>query len=506
MTPPSSPPTQQPPEDASSALPYPSPDAPPIHVVASPTDALSAQHQAVDPWTPGEDLPVSLLRNQNFLCLWIAQVFSQLADRIVFVVFINAIAVEFGASDRLNSGLYVAFTIPAILLTAIAGVFVDRWPRRLTLVSTNWLRAFSLLLLPWTINQHQVLWVYALAFVQSAATQFFVPAEAATIPQVASKKQILEANALFTTTMMGSVIFGFALGDPFITLFTERYVHWALAGLFFLAGAVLFGLRVPKNDTPTCQTNPSGPSTTPPCLTLKDHCRQFLADLREGFFYIQETPAVLRAMLKLALLFSGVVAMCLLFVSFAQKFLYESPQIAAQKFGHIIAVSGLGMTLGAVVLSRLGHVLHGQTRHRVVDTGLCLIGLMLAALTLITVVSPAMHQPTGIPGITARILYTFVCALMMGVGGSLVAVPLQSTLHELIPEDKRGKVMGVQFTLLSTASTLPAVLVGFGAEFLGVRSLLSIIATPFIAIGLMDLLATFIGQGPSRPPTDSSRP
>jgi len=50
------------------------------------------------------------------------------------------------------------------------------------------------------------------------------------------------------------------------------------------------------------------------------------------------------------------------------------------------------------------------------------------------------------------------------------------------------------------------VLVGFGAEYLGVRSLLSIIATPFLAIGLLDLVATIVGKAPDQPPADSSRP
>ena len=83
----------------------------------------------------------SVLSNKNFLALWIGQIFSQLADRIIFVVFIALIVQHYGADDKYNSYLYVAFTIPAILLTAIAGVFVDRWPRRATLVTTNLLRA-----------------------------------------------------------------------------------------------------------------------------------------------------------------------------------------------------------------------------------------------------------------------------------------------------------------------------------------------------------------------------
>ena len=60
---------------------------------------------------------------------------------VAAALFIAAIATFFGSNDRYNSYLYVAFTIPAILLTAVAGVFVDRWNRRAVLVITNVLRA-----------------------------------------------------------------------------------------------------------------------------------------------------------------------------------------------------------------------------------------------------------------------------------------------------------------------------------------------------------------------------
>jgi MFS family permease len=76
---------------------------------------------------------------------------------------------------------------------------------------------------------------------------------------------------------------------------------------------------------------------------------------------------------------------------------------------------------------------------------------------------------------------------MLGVGAALVAVPLQSVLHELIPEDKRGKIMGVQFTLLSTCSTLPVVLTGVGVDVLGVAPMLVILGIPLLILGVKGL-------------------
>ncbi len=83
----------------------------------------------------------AVLKNPAFLFLWLGQIASQLGDRIVFVIFVALITAYYGANDSYNSWLYIAFTIPAICLTAIAGVFVDRWPRQRVLVATNLIRA-----------------------------------------------------------------------------------------------------------------------------------------------------------------------------------------------------------------------------------------------------------------------------------------------------------------------------------------------------------------------------
>ena len=55
-------------------------------------------------------------------------------------------------------------------------------------------------------------------FLISTLTQFFAPAEQAIIPLIVEKRNLLSANSLYTTTMMASVIIGFAVGEPFLAL------------------------------------------------------------------------------------------------------------------------------------------------------------------------------------------------------------------------------------------------------------------------------------------------
>ena len=93
-----------------------------------------------------------------------------------------------GGSSTAVSLLFLAFLGPAILLSAPAGVFVDRFDRRDILFFTNIVRAVAfggLLLAPGNLPV-----TYLLIIVTATATTFFIPAEAAMIPRVATPSQL----------------------------------------------------------------------------------------------------------------------------------------------------------------------------------------------------------------------------------------------------------------------------------------------------------------------------
>jgi Major Facilitator Superfamily len=188
-----------------------------------------------------------VLQNQNFLFLWAGQVFSQLADKVYLVLMIALITTQFQTEGQTVSGwvssVMVAFTIPAVLFGSFAGVLVDRWSKKWTMVLTNVLRGGLVLLLPlllWVVKPYgnflQVplgFWmVLVVTFLVSTLTQFFAPAEQSTIPLIVDKPQLLSANSLYTFTMMLAVVVGFAAGDPLLELSTVLLGHLPWVGAF----------------------------------------------------------------------------------------------------------------------------------------------------------------------------------------------------------------------------------------------------------------------------------
>ncbi|MGH2542338.1 MAG: MFS transporter, partial [Ardenticatenaceae bacterium] len=126
----------------------------------------------------------ALLRNSAFRDLWIAQLLSQTAHNGIHYVELLMIARLTNSTGHVGL-MILAFTLPAVLFSAIAGVVVDRFPKRRILVGSNVVRVVTALsyivALQFFRGDFLLLWVYSVTFLASAIAQFFAPAEGATI-------------------------------------------------------------------------------------------------------------------------------------------------------------------------------------------------------------------------------------------------------------------------------------------------------------------------------------
>ncbi|RAQ39765.1 arabinose efflux permease [Arthrospira sp. O9.13F] len=409
-------------------------------------------------------LPV--LRNRNFLALWSGQVFSQLADKVYLVLMIAVISTEFQQANQSISGwvsaVMIAFTIPAVLFGAGAGVYVDRWPKKMVLVLTNLLRGGLVLILP------ILLWLsegmkftkfplgfcllLLITFLVSTLTQFFAPAEQAAIPLIVERKHLLSANSLYTTTMMASVIVGFAVGEPLLALadtLLERLGSQLPVGKelivgsgYAIAGLLLLLMKTGEQQNVSSQEQP-----------------HILEDLREGMRYLRDHHGVRNALLQLVILFSIFAALAVLAVRVAELI----PNLKSSQFGFLLAAAGLGMAIGAAIL---GHIGHQFSHFRIALLGsigmaICLVGLAFFSQQL----APAL-------GLIS----------LLGVFGAMVGIPMQTTIQAETPEEMRGKVFGLQNNAINIALSLPLALAGITETLCGLSSV-------FLALAILSVLA-----------------
>lgn len=407
-------------------------------------------------------LPV--LKNRNFLTLWAGQVFSQLADKVYLVLMIALIASRFQAEGQTISGwvssIMIAFTIPAVLFGSIAGVYVDRWSKKLVLVVTNLLRGGLVFTLPpllWLTKGWSPLaglpvgfWLLlGITFLVSTLTQFFAPAEQSAIPLIVERRHLLSANSLYTTTMMASVIIGFAVGEPLLALADQLVSHlgWTAIGLgkelvvgsgYAIAGLVLLLLNLGEQIQRRKATGTEFAPEEPPHV---------LQDIRDGLRYLGKQNRVRSALIQLVILFSVFAALAVLSVRLAEVM----PAIKASQFGFLLAAGGVGMAFGAAFI--------GQFGQRFSHAQLSLFGSLGMAGSLF-----------GLSLFAERLVPALLLIATMGAFAAAIGVPMQTTIQEETPEEMRGKIFGLQNNAINIALSLPLALAGVAETFLGLRA------------------------------------
>src|SRR5919199_1525059 len=137
----------------------------------------------------------ALLRQRNFSCIWIGGLISLAGDWMLLTA-LPVYVYQSTGSTLATGAMLAARVVPRILLGSVAGVFVDRWDRRRTLVVANLLLAFGLLPLL-AVDAVDRLWiVYLVAFAQATTAQFVLPAEGALLPRLLPESELVPANAM----------------------------------------------------------------------------------------------------------------------------------------------------------------------------------------------------------------------------------------------------------------------------------------------------------------------
>lgn len=419
-------------------------------------DSVAAGEAAPMP-TPAKSQ--SVLKNRNFVTLWSGQIFSQLADKVYLVLMIAIIESQFQSENQSISGwvsaILIANTIPAVLFGSLAGVFVDRWHKKEVLVSTNLLRGALVLVVPlllW-LTKGQVVAnlplgfeiLLVVTFVVSTLGQFFAPAEQATISMIVDKPNLLSANSLYTTTAMGSLIVGFAIGEPILALADSLGASIGLGvniGKEVLVGAsyAIAGILLILLRTGETKQIPTGDEP------------HVLADLKDGVRYLGEHKQIKGALIQLVILQSVIASMTVVAVRMAELL----PEIKASQFGFLLAAGGVGMALGAVGLNYIGQ--------KFSRAQLSLYGSVGVAVALVGL------------SFSQSLWLSLLCLVGMGVFSASVAIPSTTTIQSETPEEMRGKVFGLQNNAINIALSLPLALTGLAETALGVPTVLLCLA------------------------------
>jgi MFS family permease len=418
-----------------------------------------------------------VLRNPRFLALFGSQILTQVGGNMVLF---GLTVTVFGLTDSSTavSLLLLTFLVPAVIFGAIAGVFVDMFDRRLILVWSNVLRAGLYLLL--VIFPDQLLLIYVVTAIVATLTTFFGPAEAAMIPLVVKREQLLTANSFFILMLQASFVIGFALLGPA----AHRFLGMDLLLIIVAAAYGLAGLL--------CWALPPAPAASGGMASLASARRAVeatLSQLREGLRYIGAHHNILWSLTYLAITASLIGVLGALGPAFAS----EELGLQDSDLVVILLPLGAGLVSGIVILNVVGHRL---PRRRLIEAGMIALGTSLIVLGF------AQNLPVLRNGddITALLVVVVTLAFIAGVCYAFVAVPAQTSLQEELPSDVRGRVFGVLNMLVSLASFVPIIVAGPLADVLSAAAVIILSAVLVLGIGIASIVfAHPLVTGSARP-------
>jgi MFS family permease len=193
-------------------------------------------------------LPASLspLAERNFRLLWIGQSVSSIGDSLVSVALAFATLSVAHSASALGLVLAVS-TVARVVALPIGGVWSDRLPRQLVMLSSDWVRAavhgvMALLL----ITGHAQLWQLVVqAILYGFAAGFFMPASGALVPQTVSATRLQQANALMGLSRSFSEVGGPAVAGLLVAVVGPGWVFAIDAATFVVSAISLAFLQVP---------------------------------------------------------------------------------------------------------------------------------------------------------------------------------------------------------------------------------------------------------------------
>ncbi len=377
--------------------------------------------------------------------LWLAQVVSVFGDFLAIFAVLSYVSFNLHATAAQVTGISVSFMIPFALIGPVAGVFVDRWNVKRTMIASDLIRAALALGLVFAGSLGQV---YAILFLLSAVSAFFMPAQTVTLRTIVPRDGLLAANALVQQAFQIMRIVSPALAGAMVGWFGASSCYYVDSLSFVISASIITTLLITREPvTPSKDSHP---------------LKSVLKDLTVGVKFIFTHATISFVILAMA---AGMFAISC-FGPLIAVYVRDELQANALAFGIINALIGVGMIGGTLLMSRFAQNL---SKTHLALWGLVTMGAFVVVLAAFKSIAAASVSMFGI-----------------GVGVVFVFVSAQTLMQGLTPMELIGRVSSSVMSVLSIAQLVGLVFSGSLAQTLGIRNL-------FYASAAMLFLITLFG-------------
>ncbi|MFN2471453.1 MAG: MFS transporter [Gaiellaceae bacterium] len=407
-------------------------------------------------------LPASLgaLAERDFRLLFLGRSASLLGSAFAPVALAFAVLDDLDGSASSLGLVLAAIWVPQVIFILVGGIWADRLPRNLVMVSTDLVMcaaqaAVAVLLLTGSAQLWQLV---ALQLVRGTANAFFFPAASGLVPHVVSPGRLQQANALLRLSHSSTTIVGAGLAGLVVAAVGTGAALAFDAATFLVSAALVGRIRVHAR--------------------IAAASRSFLRELREGWDEFASRTWLWT-----------IVVQFMFINAFAHgTFLVLGPVVAqrelggASAWGAILAAEAAGMVLGGLLVLRTK-----PDRILLVAS----VGILLTAPVCVLIALPA------------SLLLLAGAAVLAGLGAEVFGVLWDTAMQQQIPHDRLSRVYS--YDALGSFVCIPIGLSIAGpiADVLSVRAALLLAAAVVVVATAAVLL---VGEGRTLRRSDPAPP
>lgn len=386
------------------------------------------------------------LQHRNFRLFFYGQLVSLIGTWMEQTA-LSWLIYDLTRSKFLLGAISAVGSAPMMIFSLWGGVLADRYPKRSILITTQtcaMILAFVLAMVTWTHLATPTL-IMIIAAVNGIVLGFEMPARQAFTVEMASKEDLLNAISLNSSIFNGARVIGPSIAGLLIA-------HVGTAACFFVNAlsfvAVIVGyllMRVPPRAGPTKEEASLHPLSGIQYVIKNRRVRTILGLFGIvgifGWSYAVLMPALARDVLGLG----------------------------PNGYGVLMSASGVGALVGALAVATFGHIFAPRN--------MALSGVWIFSAAVVSL------------SLTSNFYFSLLLLFFSGIGMLLFFSTSNTVLQTIVPDNMRGRVMGVWSLVFGAMIPLGSLQAGAVAHWFGTQSSLAFGAIICALSGLVALIA-----------------
>ena len=346
-----------------------------------------------------------VLKIRSVRRLWLAQLVSIFGDFLAIFAVFSLVTFQLHGTPTQVSMILVAYMLPLAVVSPLAGVYVDKWNVKWTMIASDMIRGVLVLVLVFVRDLNAI---YVIFLAMSTVSSFFVPAQSVAVRALAPAAGLLAVNGLMSQAVQGSQIISPAIAGLLVQWFGANACFLFDSFSFFFSAAMVMTLAIHRMPSPGAAAS------------------SVLSSMRQGFSFIFTHTVISFVILAMTAGMFAVRCFGALLSVYVRDVLLSN----AALFGTLNSLIGVGMITGTQLLHRVAvprsEAVPGDLRPRRNGRGRAHHGVVRQG---------GHHRRSGMLG--------------LGFGAAFIMVPSQTLLQQETPHALLGRVMSSLMSLLA---------------------------------------------------------